>query len=240
MPDKNIAFVSFIDPNAALAFYNRGNTEGVVIKGKRVKVGWGKPSPLPLSVSSVVQTGASRNVYIGNLDASITEERLRKDFGDYGEIELINILHDKSIAFVSFTDISSAVKAVESVRLLPEYVHFKINFGKDRCGNLPRSTGSDGPNGLNGPGHNGNVNNNNGGMNSSSVTTAAAVAVAAVATAAANMRSGHPGNLGPAGFNGPVAGALMGNGLNGGSPLDGGLMGVPEGAHFVDGQQWMS
>ncbi|KAJ3414725.1 hypothetical protein HDV05_006162 [Chytridiales sp. JEL 0842] len=270
MPDKNIAFVSFIDPNAALAFFNRGNTEGVVIKGKRVKVGWGKPSPLPLSVSSVVQTGASRNVYIGNLDATVTEERLRKDFGDYGEIELVNILHDKSIAFVSFTDISSAVKAVESVRSLPEYAHFKINYGKDRCGNLPRSSNNNSMEGVNGPGSHPSTGQSNtmvGSLNASSasVATAAAVAAAAVAAAAQNMRTpggpNSPTNIPPHMVGGPavVAGGMHGgpgasglmianvgtappNGLNGsgGANLDGGLIGVPDGAHFVDGQQWMA
>ncbi|KAJ3309922.1 hypothetical protein HDU76_003491 [Blyttiomyces sp. JEL0837] len=138
MPEKNIAFVTFIDPGAALAFFNRGNNEGVVVKGKRVKVGWGKPSAMPMSISSAVQTGASRNVYLGSIDASVTEERLRQDFGEFGEIELVNLIPDKNIGFVNFTDIASAVKAVESMKTHQEYSTFKISFGKDRCGNPPR------------------------------------------------------------------------------------------------------
>ena len=138
MPDKNIAFVTFVDPNAALAFYNRGSFEGVVLKGKRLKVGWGKATPLPSPVASAVQAGASRNVYIGAIDESITEDRLRKDFSDFGDIELVNIIPDKNIGFVNFIDILSAVKAVETMKLSPEYARYKINYGKDRCGNPPR------------------------------------------------------------------------------------------------------
>ncbi|KAI9364464.1 hypothetical protein DFJ73DRAFT_619984 [Zopfochytrium polystomum] len=135
MPEKNIAFVKFIDPGAALAFYNRGNNEGVVIKGKRVKVGWGKPSGLPLSIAAVVQSGASRNVYIGQIDSTITEERLKRDLAEYGEIEMVNIVPDKNIAFANFTDILAAVRAVEMLRGRADYAGFKISYGKDRCGN---------------------------------------------------------------------------------------------------------
>ncbi|KAJ3286576.1 hypothetical protein HK104_008972 [Borealophlyctis nickersoniae] len=138
MPDKNIAFVTFIDPSAAVAFYNRGTFEGVVLKGKRLKVGWGKAVPLPATVAGAVQAGASRNVYIGAIDETVTEDRLRKDFSDFGDIELVNIIPDKNIGFVNFIDILSAVKAVETMKTSHEYSKYKINYGKDRCGNPPR------------------------------------------------------------------------------------------------------
>ncbi|KAI8821991.1 uncharacterized protein EV422DRAFT_495262 [Fimicolochytrium jonesii] len=140
MPDKNIAFVTFIDPSAAVNFYNRGNYEGLVLKGKRLKVGWGKPSALPPGVATAVQSGASRNVYIGAIDESISEDRLRKDFSEFGDIELINIIADKNIGFVNFVDLTSAVKAVEALKSDDSkgYGQYRINFGKDRCGNPPR------------------------------------------------------------------------------------------------------
>ncbi|KAJ3092265.1 hypothetical protein HK102_009235 [Quaeritorhiza haematococci] len=155
MPDKNIAFVTFIDPNAAASFFQRGTMEGVVLKGKRVKVGWGKASPLPSAVSQAVQTGASRNVYIGALDDTVTEDRLRKDFSEFGDIELINIINEKNIGFVNFTDILSAVRAVDTMKNAPEYARFKINYGKDRCGNAPRPPRDGGMGGLVGGMHGG-------------------------------------------------------------------------------------
>ena len=65
-------------------------------------------------------------------------ERLRADFAEYGEIELVNALREKSCAFVNFTNIANAIKAIEAVRGREEYKRFKVNFGKDRCGNPPR------------------------------------------------------------------------------------------------------
>ena len=139
IPDKHICFVTFIDPTSAASFYALSNLQGLMIHNRRLKIGWGKHSgALPPAIALAVSGGASRNVYIGNLDESWTEERLRLDFAEYGEIELVNTLREKSCAFVNFTNIANAIKAIEAVRGREEYKRFKINFGKDRCGNPPR------------------------------------------------------------------------------------------------------
>ncbi|KAJ3313529.1 hypothetical protein HDV04_001746 [Boothiomyces sp. JEL0838] len=132
--EKSMAFVTFVDAHSAHTFYNL-NKDGLVIKTKRVKIGWGKPTMLPPALYFAIQNGASRNVYIGNINETITVEKLYRDFECFGEIEMINIVPDKGIAFVNFMDISSAIKAVESIN---GYDRFRISFGKDRCGNPPK------------------------------------------------------------------------------------------------------
>ncbi|KXT17504.1 hypothetical protein AC579_3188 [Pseudocercospora musae] len=139
IPDKHICFVTFIDPTSAASFYALSNLQGLMIHNRRLKIGWGKHSgALPPAIALAVSGGASRNVYIGNLDETWTEDRLRQDFQEYGEIELVNTLREKSCAFVNFTNIANAIKAIEAVRGKEEYKRFKVNFGKDRCGNPPR------------------------------------------------------------------------------------------------------
>ncbi|KAK8036027.1 Negative regulator of differentiation 1 [Apiospora marii] len=139
IPDKHICFVTFIDPTAAASFYAMSNIQGLMIHNRRLKIGWGKHSgALPPAIALAVSGGASRNVYIGNLDETWTEERLRQDFSEFGEIELVNALREKSCAFVNFTNIANAIKAIEAIRSKDEYKKFKVNFGKDRCGNQPR------------------------------------------------------------------------------------------------------
>ncbi|KAI9737049.1 MAG: hypothetical protein M1834_000639 [Cirrosporium novae-zelandiae] len=141
IPDKHICFVTFIDPTSAASFYALSNLQGLMIHNRRLKIGWGKHSgALPPAIALAVSGGASRNVYIGNLDETWTEDRLRQDFSEYGEIELVNTLREKSCAFVNFANIANAIKAIEAVRGREEYKRFKINFGKDRCGNPPRQT----------------------------------------------------------------------------------------------------
>ncbi|KAG2224339.1 hypothetical protein INT45_006739 [Circinella minor] len=138
LSDKHIAFVTFVDPTLALHFYNQALYHGLVIKNRRLKIGWGKASALSPSVLSAVQNGGSRNVYLGNIDETITEEKLKQDFSDYGEIELVNTLKEKNCAFVNFTSIAAAARAIEGIRSKEEYKKFRINYGKDRCGNPPR------------------------------------------------------------------------------------------------------
>lgn len=141
IPDKHICFVTFIDPTSAASFYALSNLQGLMIHNRRLKIGWGKHSgALPPAIALAVSGGASRNVYIGNLDETWSEDRLRQDFSESGEIELVNALREKSCAFVNFTNIANAIKAIEAIRGKEEYKRFKINFGKDRCGNPPRQT----------------------------------------------------------------------------------------------------
>ena len=145
IPDKHICFVTFIDPTSAASFYAMSNLQGLMIHNRRLKIGWGKHSgALPPAIALAVSGGASRNVYIGNLDATWTEERLRQDFAEYGDIELVNTLREKSCAFVNFTNIANAIKAIEAIRGREDYKRFKVNFGKDRCGNPPRQPISNG------------------------------------------------------------------------------------------------
>lgn len=139
IPERHICFVTFVDPTAAAQFFAMASLYGVSIHNRRLKVGWGKHSgPLPNAISLAVTAGASRNVYIGNIDESWPEAKLRRDFSEFGDVEQINFLPEKSCAFVNFTDITNAIKAIEGIKEKGEYRQFKVNFGKDRCGNPPR------------------------------------------------------------------------------------------------------
>ncbi|RCI04938.1 hypothetical protein CU098_000456 [Rhizopus stolonifer] len=139
LPEKHIAFITFVDPNLASLFITQTLQQCLIVKGRRLKIGWGKPSALPIQVIQAVQNGGSRNVYIGNIDDSITEKRLKHDFSEYGDIELVNTLKEKKCAFVNFTSIASAVRAIEGIKSKEEYKKFHINYGKDRCGNPPKT-----------------------------------------------------------------------------------------------------
>nr|KIR85433.1 cytoplasmic protein [Cryptococcus tetragattii IND107] len=142
-PDKHIAFITFVDPVAAMQFHQNAHATGLSIMQRRLKVGWGKHSgPVLPALLQAIQGGASRNVYIGQIaDFSLfTEEKLRQDFGEFGEIDMINFLNEKGVAFVNFTSIQSAQKAIEGIKLKPEYSTLRISYGKDRCANPPRTT----------------------------------------------------------------------------------------------------
>ncbi|KAF9174480.1 hypothetical protein BGX21_007371 [Mortierella sp. AD011] len=139
LPKRHIAFVTFVDPKAAAAFLDSATNHGFTLKTRRLKVGWGeKVNTLPNEVIQAFSSGATRNVYIGGVVDIADEEKLRKDFSEFGEVEMVNILREKNCGFVNFTDVLSAVKAVKGIRNNPDYYDLTIKYGKDRCGNPPR------------------------------------------------------------------------------------------------------
>src|SRR6201992_1259135 len=135
LPDKNCAFISFLDSSSATHFHSDAILKKLAIKGQDIKIGWGKPSHVPTSVSlAVQQSGASRNVYLGNLPEDITEEEIREDLGKYGAVDTVKMVREKNIAFVHFLSIGNAVKAVSQ---LPQETKWqaprRVYYGKDRC-----------------------------------------------------------------------------------------------------------
>jgi len=139
LPEKNCAFVTFVDPESAAIFHRMASfgRDALNVHNQKVKVGWGKPAPLPPTVVAALARGATRNVYLGGIDTEIiTESKLESDLSQYGTVEKVNVILDKAIAFINFTSIQSAVKAVAALRQDPEYSKFKINYGKDRCARM--------------------------------------------------------------------------------------------------------
>ena len=134
--------MTFVDPAAALTFFQVASYQGLTLNNRRLKIGWGKNSgPLPPALALAVHAGATRNVYVGNIEDfdTFTEEKLKRDFGEFGEIELVNFLKEKNCAFVNFTNIANAIKAIDGVKNKPDYANLRIAHGKDRCANPPRS-----------------------------------------------------------------------------------------------------
>ncbi|KAF3992562.1 hypothetical protein FT663_01427 [Candidozyma haemuli var. vulneris] len=141
LSERHVCFITFIDPIAAAQFFAMCQLHGLTIHNRRIKVGWGKHSgPLSNALSLAVSNGASRNIYIGNITdfEYYNAKKLRKDFTKFGDIEQINYLEEKNCAFINFVNIANAIKAIDGIKSFDDYKKLKINFGKDRCGNLPR------------------------------------------------------------------------------------------------------
>ena len=61
------------------------------------------------------------NMYVGNLAYSVTEDDLKTAFGEFGEVESVNIIKDKysgqskGFGFVEMPDNSEADKAIKAL-----------------------------------------------------------------------------------------------------------------------------
>ena len=115
LPEKSCVFLSFLDGPTAAAFHADATIKKLSLHGQELKVGWGKPSPVPAQVQlAISQSNASRNVYVGGLDENMTEEQLRDELSRFGLIDQVKIVRDKNNGFVHFLSIAVATKVRHS------------------------------------------------------------------------------------------------------------------------------
>lgn len=140
LPEKSCVFISFLDAQTAAAFHADATIKKLALHNQELKIGWGKPSPVPSQVAlAISQSNASRNVYLGGLDENVTEEQLRDDLSRFGLIDQVKIVRDKAIGFVHFLSISVATKVVNTLPTEPAWAGKRVNYGKDRCAYIPKS-----------------------------------------------------------------------------------------------------
>jgi RNA recognition motif-containing protein len=88
-------------------------------------------------ILSAVSQGASRNIWIGDLDDDITEQTLFNEFSQFGPIDNIRLIIGKRTAFVHLCSISAAIQAVNYITSNPNWEHIQVYYGKDRCTQSP-------------------------------------------------------------------------------------------------------
>jgi RNA recognition motif-containing protein len=111
LPEKSCVFISFLDGATAAAFHADATVKKLTLHGQELKIGWGKPSTVPSQVvQAIALAKATRNVYLGGLDDSLTESELRDDLCRFGPIDQVKIVRDKGIGFVHFLSIGAAMK----------------------------------------------------------------------------------------------------------------------------------
>lgn len=142
-PEKHCAFVTFVEATAAAAFYALASEGlGVWVRGVRLRAGWGQPSILPRAVLAALRQGASRTLYLGNVDSVRLggEEGVRTMFAPHGTLEQVHFLRggnagsaSKSVLFVSYCCLLDAVRALEATRSDPLFQHCTLAYGRDRC-----------------------------------------------------------------------------------------------------------
>ena len=133
LPEKNCIFVTFVDPEVADMIYKQFMIKKLVIDGVECRVGWGQSSRIDTEVAEQIAMGATRNVFVSNIDPIMTIDWLEREFSRFGVVESVKILEERRIAFVHMTSISSAIKAVSILKEESQWASRRIFYGRDRC-----------------------------------------------------------------------------------------------------------
>ncbi|KAK9069628.1 hypothetical protein SSX86_011532 [Deinandra increscens subsp. villosa] len=85
-----------------------------------------------------------RTLYVGGLDARISEQDLRDEFYSHGEIESIKMVFQKACAFVTYTTRQGAEKAAEELsnKLVIKGLRLKLMWGRPQVSKLEGEIGS--------------------------------------------------------------------------------------------------
>lgn len=85
-----------------------------------------------------------KTLYVGGLDARVTEQDLRDNFYAHGEIESIKMVLQRACAFVTYTTREGAEKAAEELanKLVIKGLRLKLMWGRPQSAK-PESDGSD-------------------------------------------------------------------------------------------------
>ncbi|KAJ7072966.1 hypothetical protein C8F01DRAFT_266898 [Mycena amicta] len=127
-PKNRCAVITFVDPVAALMFFQTSVSLGLRLKGYRQKLGWAKVY------------NNSPNVIMENIQdfKVFNEERLRADFGEFGVVYSVNLHEKTKTAVVKFTNIPDARNAIQTMKPRPEYSPLKLRHAGDSA--LPSPT----------------------------------------------------------------------------------------------------
>jgi RNA recognition motif-containing protein len=141
---KSSAFVNFIDPNAAAAFVSAAQQNPITLANQPIRVNWVKSTPIHPEILGHVRQGATRNLFVGNVEDHISDDLIRELFSPFGEFDSIVVLRPKKIAFVNFASLKSALKAREALQgqsVGDPPVQLKINYAKEIIpGSRPRQS----------------------------------------------------------------------------------------------------
>lgn len=136
--EKSAAFVTFVRPEDAESYYQMTSSDGLCIKGNRVKVSWASDRALSVATIHALQKGATRCVCIENIDhRAYPLATLTKDFEErFGDIETSwkgRQADRANTVFISFACIKDAVSAVDSLRHDRVFSGCRISYSRDRC-----------------------------------------------------------------------------------------------------------
>eukprot|EP01133_Synstelium_polycarpum_P010902 gene10902-12707_t len=109
VPKGRYAFITYAELDSAIQA--QAALQNQSIHGVPMRLGFGNNKETSNMGPNDTQNPPSRNLWIGNLDASVSEEQLRQVFEEHGPVDHVKILFGRRCAFVNFDTTESASQA---------------------------------------------------------------------------------------------------------------------------------
>ncbi|TBU07864.1 hypothetical protein CWI36_0215p0010 [Hamiltosporidium magnivora] len=129
---QNLGKVHFFDYTSLYRCYIDLSNQEVVIDNTTISIGIEQSSKLSLNIENIHNLGATRSVFLV-LDEFLDETFFTEYCKEFGEVETIRIVKDKSIIYCDYFSFYSAIKFIENTTKDPLFTNKRFGFGWDRC-----------------------------------------------------------------------------------------------------------
>ncbi|KAL7275459.1 hypothetical protein RUND412_001587 [Rhizina undulata] len=137
-PSDHCASISFVEPEAAEAFYRYAKKNDIYIDGRRINLEWREPARQFVVLPNIlrqIHAGATRNLLLCNIPSNLTEQRLLDDLDHIANLSVEKIVFDKvaNTVQVNLNSVCVACFARTCLKSRAFYKRIKVDFGIDEC-----------------------------------------------------------------------------------------------------------
>ncbi|KAJ5368595.1 uncharacterized protein N7496_008355 [Penicillium cataractarum] len=140
--NSNQVNVTFAHPEAAAALITHAESTHFYVAGHKTIVKWAPRAYIaPQYVYQQVQDGTvSRNLVIKKVNATVTEESLRRDLKHIHNLTIISIKFENENVYISTSSTGGALYARTCLKSRAAYKDMRIDFYEDECAKpLPKT-----------------------------------------------------------------------------------------------------
>ncbi|KAI0851778.1 hypothetical protein F5Y00DRAFT_274655 [Daldinia vernicosa] len=132
--DINIAFLSFVEEEAATSFYDHVQKNGLYIQNRKIQVSWAaRPYNINGELAAQIRKGASRNLIIRDCEGKLTEQEIREDMEHIDKLVIIKVMFLDGHCHIKTNAISEAIVARTCMQSRRKYKQWVIQWGHDEC-----------------------------------------------------------------------------------------------------------
>ncbi|KAI1660340.1 hypothetical protein F4813DRAFT_400615 [Daldinia decipiens] len=133
-PGAEVAFLSFVEEEAAMSFYDHVQKNGLYIQQRMIHVSWAdRPYYVNNDLATQIRKGASRNLIIRDCEGKLTERDIREDTEHIEKLVIIKVIFSDGHCRIKTNSIFDAMTAKMCMQSRRKYKQWVIQWDHDEC-----------------------------------------------------------------------------------------------------------
>ncbi|KAI2782860.1 hypothetical protein F4815DRAFT_460967 [Daldinia loculata] len=129
-----VAFLSFVQEEGAMSFYDHVQKNGLYIQQKKIHVAWAdRPLHINSDLAAQIRKGASRNLIIRDCEGKLTEREIREDTEHIEKLVIIKIIFSDGHCRIKTNSIFDAMTTKMCMHSRRKYKKWVIQWDHDEC-----------------------------------------------------------------------------------------------------------